>query len=162
MSKILSNSLIAFKYALPTLLCTTLILLNSITFSFVPFYRTPILFVLSIIFYFAVFRPIVLNVVLVFLLGIFADLLSGSLFGLQAFFFVLMFFVANLNFFDSWLIFSLILGVLQLLWWLSFSLLNLMTPPFMPILFQYVVLVLTYPFFIRLCGWIDMKIGRLK
>ncbi|MBR4927129.1 MAG: hypothetical protein IKY98_02255, partial [Alphaproteobacteria bacterium] len=67
-----------------------------------------------------------------------------------------------LNFFDSWLIFSLILGVLQLLWWLSFSLLNLMTPPFMPILFQYVVLVLTYPFFIRLCGWIDMKIGRLK
>lgn len=170
MNKILFNSLIGFKYALPTLLCMVLILFNSITFSFSLFYRTPILFVLTVIFYFAVFRPMVLNVIVVFLLGIFADLLGSGLFGLHAFFFVLMFFVANLNrrfiltlnFVDSWLIFAFILGILQLVWWALFSLLNLMIPPFMPILFQYVVLVLTYPFFIWLCGWLDLKIGGPK
>ena len=168
MNKFLSNTLFAFKYAFPTLLCIGLIFLNAITFSFAPFYRTPILFVLTVIFYFAVFRPIVLNVILVFLLGVFADLIGNSMFGLNAFFFVLMFFVSNLNrrfiltlnFIDSWLIFALILGVLQLLWWLLFSMLNLMIAPVMPMVFHYMVLVLTYPLIMRICSWVDLKIGR--
>ena len=49
------------------------------------------------IFYFAIFRPSVLNAYVLFGLGVFADCLNEVPFGLYAFLFVLLFFVARLN-----------------------------------------------------------------
>ncbi|MBR6674647.1 MAG: rod shape-determining protein MreD, partial [Alphaproteobacteria bacterium] len=111
MSKVLST----FKYVLPTLLCVLFVMFNVMPFSLNPYYRIPIPFVLSIIFYYAVFHPSVLNVICVFFIGIFADTLMSTPFGLQTFFYVLIFFIANLNrryfltlnFADFWLAYAL-------------------------------------------------------
>lgn len=165
MSKVLS----AFKYALPTLLCVLFVIFNVMMFSLTPYYRIPIPFVLSIIFYYAVFHPAVLNVICVFLIGVFADILISSPFGLQTFFYVLIFFVANLNrryfltlnFADFWLAYALVLSGILLLTYLFFVIISLTIVPFLPILFQYGVLVLTYPVMAWLCGWLNLKIGRV-
>lgn len=164
MSKVLS----AFKYALPTLLCVLFVIFNVMMFSLNPYYRIPIPFVFSIIFYYAVFHPAVLNVICVFLIGIFADILTSSPFGLQTFFYVLMFFVANLNrryfltlnFADFWLAYTLVLSSILSLQYVFFMIISMSVPSFMPIIFQYVVLIMTYPVMAWLCGWLNLKIGR--
>ncbi len=164
MNKVLST----FKYALPTLLCVLFVMFNVMTFSLNPYYRIPIPFVLSIIFYYAVFHPAVLNVICVFLIGVFADILMSTPFGLQTFFYVLIFFVANLNrryfltlnFADFWMAYALVCAGVLLLMYLFFMVISLSVPPFMPIVFQYGVLVLTYPVMAWLCGWLNLKIRR--
>lgn len=164
MSKVLS----VFKYALPTLLCMLFVIFNVMPFSLNPYYRMPIPFVLSVIFYYGVFHPAVLNVICVFLIGIFADILMSTPFGLHTFFYVLTFFVANLNrryfltlnFADFWLAYTLVSAAVLLLFYLFFAVISLSVPPFMPIIFQYNILVLTYPVMAWVCGWLNIKIGR--
>lgn len=164
------NSLLTgLKISLPTLMCFTLIVFNACLYSLIPFYRVPIPFVLSVIFYFGIFHPAVLNVVCVFCLGLLADLIGASPFGLNTFFYVLLFFVANLNrrffltlnFNDLWVSFCAVLASIFILWYLFFMLVGWTIVPFGPILFQYAFLVLTYPIMAWICGWINLKIGGL-
>jgi rod shape-determining protein MreD len=164
MSKVLS----VLKYALPTLLCALFVIFNVVPFSLNPYYRMPIPFVLSIIFYYAVFHPAVLNVICVFVIGVFADTLMSTPFGFQTFFYVLIFFIANLNrryfltlnFADFWMSYALVCGGILLLMYLFFMMISLTVVPFIPMVFQYSVLVLTYPVMAWVCGWLNLKIGR--
>ena len=164
MSKVLS----IFKYALPTLLCLLCVTFNVMPFSLNPYYRIAIPFVFSIIFYYAIFHPAVLNVICVFVVGVFADILMSTPFGLNTFFYVFLFFIANLNrryfltlnFADFWLAYTLVLMGIFLFMYLFFMIVAQTIPPFMPIVFQYCVLVLTYPVMAWLCGWLNIKIGR--
>ena len=164
MSKVLS----VLKYALPTLLCALFVIFNVVPFSINPYYRIPIPFIFSIIFYYGVFHPAVLNVICVFFIGVFADILIDGPFGLQTFFYVLIFFIANLNrryfltlnFADFWLAYTLVCAAVLLMMYLFFMIISLSIPPFMPVVFQYSVLVLTYPIMAWLCGWLNLKIGR--
>ncbi len=162
MSKVLS----CFTYALPTLMCLGLVLATLVPFSLNLYYRMPTPFVFGVIFYFAIFHPAVLNVICVFCVGVFADLLTNTPFGLQTFFYVLMFFAANLNrryfltlnFADLWFAFSLVLGCVLLLYYFFFMIVSLSLPPFVPMIFQYGVLALTYPVVAWGCGWLNLKI----
>lgn len=155
------------KYLLPTFVCLMLVLLNTAVYSSAVFINAPVLFVWSVIFYFAVYHPLVLNVICVFFIGVFADLITAGPFGIHAFSFVLMFFVANLNrrflltlkFSDVWAVFGLILFAVQIIEYILSAALMMMWPPLLPMVFQYVVLMLTYPLISWGCGWLNLKIG---
>ncbi|MBR5130257.1 MAG: hypothetical protein IKV03_03445 [Alphaproteobacteria bacterium] len=141
---------------------------NIMPFSLNLYYGIPIPFVMSIIFYYAVFHPAVLNVICVFFIGVFSDILMSSPLGLHAFFYVLTFFVANLNrryfltlnFADFWMAYALVIAGILLLWYLFFVIISWMFVPFIPIIFQYFILVFTYPVMAWVCGWLNLKIGR--
>lgn len=155
------------KLSLPMLVCLALVLFNMMPFSLTVIYQIPIPFVLIVIFYFGVFHPAVLNGICVFIIGLFADLLMDSPFGLQAFIYVLLFFTANLNrryllslsFEGLWMSFSLILAFVYLVWYLIFSFISFQLLTVSGFVFQYVVLVLCYPPVSWACGWLNLKIG---
>lgn len=155
------------KYAYPVLLCLFLIICNFATVSFNPYNRVPIPFILSVIFYFSIFYPSVLNVVIVFCLGLLSDLLIGPIIGIHTFIFVLLFFVANLNrryiislkFNDYLKSYALILGGVYIVWYMVGCLAVQSFLPLMPILFQYIILVCSYPLFAKVCTKIHMKLG---
>lgn len=169
MQKSLTHYFYRARFALPILVSLFFVLLDIMPYAFIPFYQVPLPLVLIVIFYFAVFRPRLLNGIAAFGIGIFADLLISSPFGLQAFIYVLMFFIANLNakflhtleFKGLWVAFALILMVVYVCWYLLFSLASLTLLNIMPLVFQYMVIVLFYPLISWGCGWLNMKIGRL-
>ena len=120
--------------------------------------------VLIVIFYFALFSPERLNVLLVFILGLFADLLSFSVLGLNTFIFVGMFFMANLlqsyiygfSFKNLWIVFCSLMLITDVVWaWLA----RLSTGVWVSASFwlvQYVFMCLSYPIVI----WITGKLNR--
>lgn len=163
----MSKSLIKFvKSLMPTMICLVLVLAGIMPFSLLPFYTVPLPLVLVVIYYFAVFHPSALNCISVFFIGVFADLLTDSPFGLQAFSYVLLFFLANLNrrfllslnFAGLWTAFGVILAGTYLLWYLLFSLATLSWLNSDSLVFQYMTLVLIYPIISWVCGWFNMKI----
>ena len=166
---LMNNVLIGLKISLPTLMCLMFVLFGSSIYSLTPFYQIPMPFVLSVIFYFSVFHPAILNVFCIFCIGIFADLIETSPFGLNTFFYVLIFFCGNihrrfflnLKFNDFWLSYALVLAGVLLLWYIFCIIATLTIMPFLPVLFQYAVLVFTYPAIAWLCGYLNLKIGGL-
>lgn len=158
----------SFRFALPFIFGLLLVSVGIVPFSIVSFYRVQIPFVLVFIFYFAVFRPRLLNGALVFLLGVYADLITQSPLGVQPFIYVLLFFVANLNhrilsglsFNQLWGAFLFIAGVLHAAWYGLFSLLSLsLIAPFFMVI-QYLFLGLSYPLLMGFAAWLDRRIGR--
>ena len=115
---------------------------------------------LIVIFYYAVFSPQRLNVVLVFILGLLADLLSFSTLGLNAFIFVGMFFMANLlqayiysfSFKHLWFVFCSLMLLCDIVWaWLA----RLSTGVWVSASFwlvQYIFMCLCYPVIIWITG----------
>lgn len=156
-----------FNCAWPTIISLLLVLFSLATFSLMPIYHTELPIVLIVIFCFAVFNPTLLNGICVFFIGLFADLLMAGPFGLQAFIYVLLFFIANLNrrfllilsFKYLWLAFAFILAVIYLIWYLMFSLVIFNFLSAQPFILQYLVLVLIYPAVSWCCGWLNSKVG---
>ncbi len=121
--------------------------------------------VLIIIFYFALFSSKRLNVIAVFILGILADFLSPSIFGLNSFIFVGMFFMSNLlqpyiyafSFKNLWCVFCGLMLLCDILWaWFT----HLFTGVWVSASFwlvQYVFVCLFYPIII----WITGKLNHL-
>ena len=163
-------SVTQFKYALPMTISMLLVLFGVAPFSLMPIYHTELPVVLIVIFCFAVFNPTLLNGICVFLIGLFADLLMAGPFGLQAFIYVLLFFVANLNrrflltltFKYLWLAFSLILAFIYLVWYLMFTLVTFTFLSPGVFILQYIVLVLIYPAVSWCCGWLNGKLGAYQ
>lgn len=151
---------------IPIFVCLTLVLLGVMPYSLLPFYTVPLPFVLVAIYYFAIFHPSALNGICVFFIGIFADLLTDSPFGLQAFSYVLLFFIANLHrrflvsltFVGLWAAFGVILFCTYLLWYLLFSLISLTLLNTDALIFQYLTLVIMYPILSWVCGWFNLKL----
>ena len=151
-----------FRKAVPFFICLITILLSQIpnarfifdTLIFIP------------IFYFAIFRPSILNVFAVFGLGLFADLINQTPMGILPFTFVLLFFIASFNrlflkdlsFQSLWIFFgicsTLLLSIQLFLFTLSESSV-IHTKYFFQ---QLCVLILLYPagihFFAHLNDWI--------
>lgn len=158
------------KYTLPTLVCLVSVLMNATLFHTALFMNVPIAPVWIIIFYFAVFHPAVLNVIAVFCIGLFTDLITEGPFGIHTFSFVLLFFAANLNrrfclmlkFSDLWAVFGLVLFGVRSVEYLLCALAMMMWPPLEVFVFQYIVLMLAYPAVSWGCGWLNMKIGSLS
>lgn len=151
---------------MPTLLCLVLVLMTLMPFSIIPFYAVPLPLVLVVIFYFAVFHPSVLNCICVFLIGVFADMLTDGPFGLQAFSYVLLFFLANVNrrlllsltFGGVWAAFGAILFVVYFTWYLLFCLATLSWLNADALVFQYMTLLICYPLASFACGWFNVKV----
>lgn len=152
------------KKAIPTFCCFFLILLTQ--FPITHFLFLPLLFIP--IFYFSIFKPQILNAFVVFGLGLFADLISQTPFGLFSFVFVLLFFVARMNqlflkelsFKNLWILFILCSGILLLVELFIFTICS-QTIVNTRFLFQeYVVLILFYPLGFKVCAGLQNWIGE--
>jgi len=154
----------------PFFLGLFLILLGQIPTSLMPYYHQSFPFVVGVIFYFAVFNPKVLNVFLVFLLGLLMDLLTTLPLGFYAFGFVFMFFMAtlfqsyliNMVFKQLWIVFGLFFFCTDVLWAFLFFLISgtWVSTGFWFV--QYIFVCLTYPFFCRLSGFLNRRILEVQ
>ena len=118
------------------------------------------------IFYFAIFRPALLNVFVLFGLGLFADLISQTPLGILPFIFILLFFIARFNrlflkdlsFKSLWLFFGICSTLLLLIQLFLFTLCEGSVVHTKYFFQQLTVLILLYPigirFFDRLNDWI--------
>lgn len=119
------------------------------------------------IFYFAVFRPTLLNEYALFTLGLLTDLISGTSFGLFSFIFVLLFFIARLNrlFFKElsfsrlWLLFSLLTGLMLLTELFLFALCEGSVVQTKFLFQQATLLILFFPIGVNLCNRLNCWIG---
>lgn len=154
------------RLCLPTLLALFFVLISILPISFTPSDFIYVPWVMPVIYYFAIFRPSVLNVFSVFLLGIIADLLMQTPFGLNTFFFVLLFFIANLsrrflmnvNFQGLWGIFALIMAGMYAAWYLATCLIQGRFV-FGTFFIEYILLVLFCPLIMALSAWLNAKMG---
>ncbi len=154
-----SGTFLHLKKGIPFLICLFLILLAQTP----SFFVTSVPFLFIPIFYFAIFRPGLLNDYAVFALGLFADLIGRTPIGIWSFVFVLLFFVIRLNrlFFSGltfdklWLSFAFISAIALMLRLFLFCIGTgtLVSGDFLVI--QYIILNLLYPLGIFLCGRLD-------
>lgn len=154
------------KKTIPFFIGFLLILLSQIPYAFL--FSVPFIFIL--IFYFAIFNASLLNGWNCFILGLFSDLISQTPFGLNSFLFVLFFFVANINrlflsalpFDKLWQIFSISVIPLFLVRFFIFvlSTSTVVSPIFL--IGQGIILILTYPLWVKLCGRLDNWIGDIS
>ena len=154
-----------FWRLMPFMLGVLLILLSSIPLHFFPYYPYRVNWCLVPIFYFAIYNPKCLSSWAVFLVGVLAEMLVQSPFGVTTFCFVFMFFCANffrkylleLTFWPLWGIFILLLLIVELL---AYGLVVLITPypiSSQPVWASLIVLVLVYPFLMRFSAWLDKR-----
>ena len=157
-----------FWCLLPFLLCLGFTLCSCIPFHFFTNYAYRFNWSLVPIFYFAIYNPKCLSSWAVFLLGVFAELLTASPFGVITFCYVLLFFGANffrkylleLTFWPLWGVFCLFLICLEGVAYLFVNLLTSQAISFSPIFMSFVVISFSYPFLMRLCAYVDEKIGE--
>ena len=153
-----------FKKIVPPLFCLIIILLSqtpNVQVVFVPLVYTPI-------FYFAIFRPSLLNAYENFGLGIFTDLISQTPFGIYSFLFVLLFFIARLNrlflkelsFNKLWALFSICSALLLLIELFLFTLVSGTVINTYFLFYQYIILVLLYPVSISFLCWLNDRLGN--
>lgn len=152
----------------PFSLCVFLVLLTGIPIRSASFCLFCIPFVYTVIYYFAIFRPIVLNVGLVFLIGLFSDILTGSPIGFNSFLMTLLFFMTNLNrrilgnasFLGQWVGFGLNVSVV---FFVSFILIALISRHGIIVsktFFDYFFVILSYPIMAYVCGFLNKRIGE--
>ena len=159
-----------FFMSSPFLLGLCLIFFSQTPVSLMPYYHQSFPFVVSLIFYFAVFNPKVLNVFLVFLLGIIMDSITSVPLGFNAFGFVFVFFMANLfqsylqnmTFKELWFCFAMIFFFTDVLWAFLFFLISgiWVSTSFWAV--QYVFTSLSYPLFCRLYGFLSRKVLEVQ
>ena len=155
-----------FRRLLPFVFCLFLILGTRIPFHFLSNYPFPTEWVLIPIFYFSIYHPKCLSSWAVFLLGFFSDLMTQSPFGLMTFSYVLMFFMANflrkylveMNFWALWGIFSVFLLLVLSIEYLLVVLQGSAFIVVYPIFVEFWILVLSYPFLMRFCAYLDQKV----
>ena len=150
----------------PFMLCLCLIIGSLIPFHFLPHYPYSIQWIFIPIFYFAIYNPKCLSSWAVFILGIISESFTQSPFGVATFCFVLLFFIGNflrkylleLTFFPLWIVFSAMLLCVELLQYFLVSMLSVYPIAFQPILTEFWILTLVYPFLMRFCAHLDKKI----
>lgn len=123
--------------------------------------------VFGFVFYFRIFNPDKLNLVLVFLLGVFVDFLMAYPLGFEAIAFLMGAFLVGLNremlvhlsFMKQWLAFSLILLCVMLINQLVLALFLERGVAFLSFMWDFFGLFLCYPFIAKGTAFINQKIG---
>lgn len=159
-----------FWFSTPFLLGLLLILFSQIPFSLIPYYHQSFPFICCLIFYFAIFNPKVLNLFLVFLLGLIMDMLTTLPLGFYAFGFIFMFFIVtlfrsyliNMVFKQLWVVFSFLFFCTDVLWAFMFFLISgaWVSTGFWFV--QCLFVCLSYPFFCRLAGFLNRKVLEVQ
>ena len=119
------------------------------------------------IFYFAIFRPDILNAFLLFGLGLFGDLINQTPLGILPFVFVFLFFIARFNrlflkelsFKTLWVFFGFCSALMLLIQLFLFTLCEGSVVHTKYFFQQLTVLILLYPFGIRLFDHLNTWIG---
>ena len=150
----------------PFLFCLFLILCSLLPFHFLPYYPYPVLWILIPIFYFAIYNPKYLGVGSVFVLGLLWESFVQSPLGVTSFCCVLLFFIANIfrkyfiemTFVPLWIVFGVELLTVLLVEYGLVRLLSECPISFYPILVEFLILVLVYPFLMRFCAFISKRI----
>ena len=122
------------------------------------------------VFYFSVFNPHVLNVVVIFILGLFLDFLLYYPFGFQSIVLLLTSFFArfyrrsivSLSFCGQWIVFLLVLSVVYLFVEILLFTVSEKSVSVMQFFVNYIFLCVLYPFISCLCAFINRKIGVSK
>ena len=154
------------KYLSAFFLCLLLILLNAVPAYPLIGFMHAIPVALIVIFYFAIFNPHMLNGTAVFLLAVLADLLIQGPFGLLIISYVLMFFIGNflrsylfnLTFFKLWMVFGVCICLVEGLQYMLFCLSVGEWMSVFPNLLTCFVLILIYPFIMRLCAALSVYV----
>ncbi len=150
----------------PFVLCLLIILGHLFPYHFLPYYAYSIQWIFIPIFYFAVYNPKCLSAWAVFLLGIISEIFVQSPLGVTTFCFVLLFFMANflrrylleLVFWQLWVVFAAMLLGVEIVNYLLVRMLALNFVVFLPVLVEFWILILLYPFIMRLCAHFDKKV----
>lgn len=159
-----------FYFSLPFLMGLFLILIGQIPFSLFPYYHQAFPFVAGIIFYFAIFNPKVLNVFLIFLLGLLTDIVTSLPLGFYAFGYVFIFFMANLFqsylinmvFLQLWFVFCILFFCTDVIWTFLFFLISGVWVSTGFWFVQFLFMCLFYPLICRLSGFLNRKILEVQ
>ncbi len=157
----------SIRQMIPALVGLFFVFFSVIPFSFSPATKIYVPLILIVIYYFAIFRPSVLNDITVFFLGLLTDFLLDAPIGFHAFFYVLLFFLTNLNrafllnlsFNALWIIFVAVLFCFDTLTYLSISLLSGTFLYPVDLFIQFFLLVFFYPLIMAFCGWLNIRLG---
>lgn len=149
------------------LVCLTL-LLDNFSIRFYGFKQSYLTNALSFIFCFTVFRVAAFNSVVLFLLGLAADIILVFPLGLSSFLFCFVFFVAQFNraylrevsFCRQWFVFSVMAAAVFLSGLLFLKIAYGVIPQAEYLALEYAGLILFYPFIAAVSGWINKKMGR--
>lgn len=133
---------VTLRLVVPYIFIIFLFLLDLIPFHIPPFGEIRPCFSIMAIFYWSVYRPTLIPNWFVFLLGLMLDLVSGLPLGLNAFIFLLTYWIISDQrrvfvgqpFITIMLGFALVLSVSNIMRWVLFSLVSGAWPPFMPVL----------------------------
>ena len=159
-----------FWLSVPFLMGLFFILLSQIPVNLVPYYHQSFPFVVSLVFYFAIFNKKVLNVFLIFLLGIVNDMLTSLPIGFYAFGFVFIFFLVNLFrsylvsmvFTQLWVMFCFIFFCVDVIWAFLFFLISGIWVSTGFWFVQYLFVCLFFPLFCRFFGFLNHKIQEVQ
>ena len=160
------NFQLFFKRLCPFLLCVFLIVLSLSPLHFLPYCPYAVSWIMIPIFYFAIYNPKFLSAWAVLILGIFSEFFIQSPLGVITFCVVLLFFMTNIlrkyflerTFWPLWGIFAAYLLFILLIEYILVVLLAKYPVTFMPVMIEFWILVLMYPFGMRFCAYIDRKI----
>ncbi|MBR6231696.1 MAG: hypothetical protein IKQ99_01190 [Alphaproteobacteria bacterium] len=159
-----------FWMSAPFLMGLFLILFSLVPINLLPYYHQSFPFVVTLIFYFSIFNPKVLNVFLVFLLGIINDMMTSLPLGFYAFGFVLIFFsismlrsyLIDMVFTQLWIMFCLIFFCTDVIWAFLFFLISGIWVSTGFWFVQYLFVCLFFPFFCRFSGYLNHKIQEVQ
>lgn len=159
-----------FWISSPFLLGLFLILFGQISMPLVPYYHQSFPFIVGLIFYFSIFNPKILNVFLVFLLGLVMDMITILPLGFYTFGFMFIYFMVNLFqsyllnmvFTQLWLVFILLFFCTDVIWVFLFFLISGIWVSTGFWFVQYVFVCLTYPLFCRFYAFLNRKILEVQ
>ncbi len=139
--------------SVPYCLIFALFIFNVVSVSSSPSDKIEIPFVLMMLFYWSIYRPALIPIFLVFLMGVCFDLLSATPLGLSAFIFLLLrhliseqrVFLMGQPFIVIWFGYVIVSMVAVLLQWGLFGLMQLSWPPFLPIVLMWGAGIFCFP-----------------
>ncbi len=141
------------RICVPYLVMLVLLLLNMISFSTPLSATIEIPFIIIVIYYWSVYRPALLPPILIFIIGISLDFISGLPAGLSSFIFLIMnnivsnqrLFLTGQPFMIVWLGFIIVGFSTLLIQWFLFGLINLQWTPIEPVMLAIISGVLLFP-----------------
>lgn len=124
--------------------------------------------VFSFVFYFRIFNPYKLNLILVFLLGVLVDFLMAYPLGFEAIAFLMGAFLVGLNrvtlahlsFVKQWMAFGVILLCVLVISQMILGLFLACSVGFLPFVWDFLGLFLSYPFVAKGAAYINQKTGE--
>ena len=153
---------------IPFLWASLFVLLKSLSFDIFGFSQSYLTNLWAFIFYFAIFNPIVLNVLMVFCLGVCADILLQMPFGISPLMYCFVYFIGyfnrrlliNATFAFQWMVYICVAGGLFLFGLILLKLLYHTIPHVSYLTVEYLSLIILYPIIATVCGRVNRLIGR--